>query len=204
MTTKTYDRQTAKLIARIAENIPEMPGDVMQGWIDNPRALQMFLAGLYPPQEVGGNCFIRPADLDPAAIFGSGWKYSNKKGDTDDRSLVLTEVDFSKVLLETCLKEGEQRITGEEKLKRLIESGNIRLDPRFGAALFQEEGHTTLERLNKEHGVTCLDFFGKTLVRPGGGRCVLCLYRRGGGWCRGADWLDGVWNVGDFSVGLVS
>ena len=41
--------QVAKLVARIAENLPEMSPDVMQGWIENPKALQKFLTGLCPP-----------------------------------------------------------------------------------------------------------------------------------------------------------
>lgn len=48
------DKQTAKLGARILENLPgNMSDDVMQGWIDNPKVLQEFLAGLvaFPPQE---------------------------------------------------------------------------------------------------------------------------------------------------------
>lgn len=49
MSAKTYDRQSGKLIARIAENLPELPDDVMQGWIDNPKGLQKFLLGLNPP-----------------------------------------------------------------------------------------------------------------------------------------------------------
>lgn len=44
------DKQTAKLIGRIAENLPEMDGDIMQGWIDNPKGLQKFLRGLCPPE----------------------------------------------------------------------------------------------------------------------------------------------------------
>lgn len=44
------DKQTAKLIGRIAENLPEMEGDIMQGWIDNPKGLQKFLRGLCPPE----------------------------------------------------------------------------------------------------------------------------------------------------------
>lgn len=42
------DKQIAKLIARIAENLPMMDSDIMQGWIDNPRGLQNFLRGLCP------------------------------------------------------------------------------------------------------------------------------------------------------------
>jgi len=44
------DKQTGKLIARIAENLPDISGDLMQGWIDNPRGLQKFLTGLCPPE----------------------------------------------------------------------------------------------------------------------------------------------------------
>ncbi|MEK7630610.1 MAG: hypothetical protein AAB417_01075 [Patescibacteria group bacterium] len=44
------DRQTGKLISRIAENLPDMSSDIMQGWIENPRALQKFLASLSPPE----------------------------------------------------------------------------------------------------------------------------------------------------------
>ncbi len=43
------DKQTAKLIARISENLPDMDGNVMQGWIDNPRGLKKFLSNLCPP-----------------------------------------------------------------------------------------------------------------------------------------------------------
>jgi len=43
------DKQTGKLIARIAENLPDMGSEVMQGWIENPKGLQKFLAGLNPP-----------------------------------------------------------------------------------------------------------------------------------------------------------
>ena len=43
------DKQTGKLIARIAENIPDMESEVMQNWIDRPKELQSFLLGLNPP-----------------------------------------------------------------------------------------------------------------------------------------------------------
>ena len=44
--------QTAKLVARIAENLPNITDDVMQAWIEDPKGLQRFLAGLCPPKEV--------------------------------------------------------------------------------------------------------------------------------------------------------
>ncbi len=49
MGAKTYDRQSGKFLARIAENLPELSGDVMQSWIDDPKALQKFLLGLSQP-----------------------------------------------------------------------------------------------------------------------------------------------------------
>lgn len=39
-------KQTAKLIARIAENLPEMDEVTKQRWIDDPKGLQKFLSGL--------------------------------------------------------------------------------------------------------------------------------------------------------------
>ncbi|MEI6480357.1 MAG: hypothetical protein WCO12_02435 [bacterium] len=45
MSAKTC-KQIAKLIARISENLPEMSGEVMQGWIENPKALRRFLLEL--------------------------------------------------------------------------------------------------------------------------------------------------------------
>lgn len=63
MSAKTYDRQSGKLISRIAENLPEMSSDVMQGWINNPKALQKFLAELCTPNinrnraQLAENCY---------------------------------------------------------------------------------------------------------------------------------------------------
>lgn len=45
----SYDKQTAEFIATVAQNMPKIPNDIMQGWIGNPLALKKFLAGLCPP-----------------------------------------------------------------------------------------------------------------------------------------------------------
>lgn len=42
----SYHKQTAEFIATVAQNMPEMSGDIMQGWIENPKALQKLLSGL--------------------------------------------------------------------------------------------------------------------------------------------------------------
>lgn len=51
---KLIDKQTAKFISRIAENLPsELTGDMMQGWSDNPLGLQKVLKdALCPPENV--------------------------------------------------------------------------------------------------------------------------------------------------------
>ncbi len=47
------DKQTAKLVASIAENLPEMDSSLMQGWIENPKGLQKTLKeALCPPVEI--------------------------------------------------------------------------------------------------------------------------------------------------------
>lgn len=46
----TYHKQTAKFLAMVAQNMPEMSAEVMQGWIQNPKALKKALAVLCPPE----------------------------------------------------------------------------------------------------------------------------------------------------------
>jgi len=45
----SFHDQTAQFIAAVAQNLPEMSSDVMQGWIKDPKALQKFLLDLCPP-----------------------------------------------------------------------------------------------------------------------------------------------------------
>ncbi len=49
----TYHSQTGKFVAAIAQNLPQdISDDVMQGWIENPKALQNVLrSALCPPTE---------------------------------------------------------------------------------------------------------------------------------------------------------
>lgn len=43
MTTNTYHGQTAKFIAKVAENVPHISAQTMQNWIENPNALRKAL-----------------------------------------------------------------------------------------------------------------------------------------------------------------
>ncbi len=48
-----YNPQTAKFLAVIAQNMPGISADVMQGWIENPKGLKKVLAGaLCPPKTI--------------------------------------------------------------------------------------------------------------------------------------------------------
>lgn len=120
---------------------------------------------------------------------------------TDPRTTALTQIDFTKVNLETCLSEndgGFVTISGEEKLSRLKEGGNIRLGAETFLALWLEKGHKTLEWLFKEKGVCDLDFFGTIFMTPSDRLFVLILKRRNGHWYKETLWLDqshwGGWN----------
>ena len=55
----------------------------------------------------------------------------------DERALVITEVDLSKIRLETTLKPGETPVIGEERLKRLKKAGHIRLDAKVFQTLWE-------------------------------------------------------------------
>jgi hypothetical protein len=45
---KTYDKQTASFLAKVAESMPDIPDTIMQGWIQNPLLLQSVLKGVHP------------------------------------------------------------------------------------------------------------------------------------------------------------
>jgi len=50
--TNTFDKQTAKFLAMVAQSMPELSGDAMQEWIESPRALQRALYGsLFLPMQ---------------------------------------------------------------------------------------------------------------------------------------------------------
>lgn len=143
--------------------------------------------------------------FDPVKFLGAKW--ASIPEERDPGSAAFSEVDFSTAIFETCLKEGESSITGEEKLARLKSGKNIRL----GASVFMGLGEdyqvgkrdSVLERLYKEQGITYLDFFGDVLLGPNGNRCVLCLCHDGDDvWSWGCRCLGGLWNADRGSASL--
>lgn len=186
MLAKTFDRQTAKFLAVVGENMPELPNDAMQGWIQDPRGLQKFLKGLCPDETVAEPKIIkidRSQPFDLAKFLGKGRTIAEE----DRRSLALTEVNLSKVQLVTTLREGETVVTGEERLRRLKEASCIRLDAKVFQTLWEDQALIPEEWKKKINGNTrYIRFEGTELRYRDGNRYVLSLYWNAGQW----DWDD--------------
>ena len=126
--------------------------------------------------------------FNPAEFIGAGWSIITDE--TDTRSTALTELDLTKVQQVTMLKSGENVINGEEKLKRLKKSGNIRLDADIFLTLWQNQLLIPESWKEKINGNTRYIFFDGTVLRHSyGDRYVLCLCWGDGKWHWYAYWL---------------
>ena len=89
----------------------------------------------------------------------------------DERSIMLEEIDSSAIALESML-QGETVIRGEEHLKRLKQTGHIRLDARVFQTLWENQ------HLIPEHWKGTTDdpkhiFFDGTILKNQYGRYVI-------------------------------
>lgn len=127
--------------------------------------------------------------FEPTAFVGKTWKVVH--AETDVRATLLSEIDFSRVNGETCLRhEDSGVISGNEKLRRLREGGNILLGATAFLALLNEKDHRTLEWLYHEKKASYFEFFGELLEDRGGSIFVLCIFRgEHGGWRWGYLWI---------------
>jgi hypothetical protein len=86
----TYDRQTAQFLAVVAQNMPEMSGDVMQGWIQNPKAVKKLLFGFAPPETIATS----------KALTSNGFRISDWAGDILKKTtLASAETEIELVLV---------------------------------------------------------------------------------------------------------
>ena len=139
----------------------------------------------------------RTQPFDPAKLLDQGWVIDEQ----DERSLALGQIDFTNVWLEYMLKEGDIRIKGEERLKRLKKAGHIRLDAKVFQTLWENQELIPESWRGKTNGCTTFIFFDGTILRsPRGGRCVLCLYWGDGQWHWFCPWFEGDWDVGSSAV----
>ena len=143
--------------------------------------------------------------VNPNCVFGTGTiiidrsrpfdpvKFIGQEGCTieeeDERSLAITMVNLADISLETTLKESDNgRVQGEEKLRRLKDSGVIRLDAKV-FQFFWDNKHFIPESWKGK----VVYFDGTVLRSPSGSRCVLCLFWTGGAWDWYCLWLDRGW-----------
>lgn len=176
--------------------------------------LQRIIEGCINPQTIS----INRSKFNLAEFIGKDWKVwrgpvngcgLNGDEDIDSRSLVLTEINADSLLFESCLQEGEQRITGEEKLKRLKAANLVRLGGNAFLGLWRDyeanKENSVLEYLYRTRKITYLDFFGLILRSPDSDRCVLYLYRDSdGAWTWYYFWLGCGWDAGARSAVLAS
>jgi hypothetical protein len=153
--------------------------------------------------------------FNPIESIGTGWTIwrGPKEGAglegvqaQDVCSLALQEVDWTKVHFDTSLREGETSIKGEEKLSRLLASGNILPDAQIGFQLLEDyktKGKDSiLEQLRRDRGITYIDFFGTILRDADGDRYVLYVFWNGVQWDWHVRWLVNDWDVSYFSAVL--
>ncbi len=156
----------------------------------------------------------RTNPFNPAEFIGPGWSFWRGPADgnglegepeQDSRSLALTEVDLSKVLLEVHLNPSETHTTGEERLGRLTVANRIRLDLGVFKTLWDNKALISASWKEKTNGNTTYIFFdGQVLRSPSGKRYTLCLCWLGGKWRRDCRWLGYDRGAGDPSAVLAS
>lgn len=124
----------------------------------------------------------RSEPLDPEEVLGPGWTFE----DEDQKALKLTEVNVSKISLETTLKSGERNLNGEERLRRLKASGKIRLDLAVLIAFAMQPNHIPVEWKTLTNGGRAGIFFDGTVCKaPDGRRITFCLFWDRGQWQAG-------------------
>lgn len=156
----------------------------------------------------------RSKPFNPAEFVGAGWTIwrgpasgDGLSGDEeqDARSLALTELDLNSIILKSTLKSGENVVNGEEKLKRLKASGDIRLDAGAFKTLWDNRELLPSRFKEKTNGNTTFIYCDGTVLRsPRGGRCILCFCFLGGAWDWRYDWLGLGWSVFSPSAVLAS
>ncbi len=133
MTAKTYDRQTAKFLAVVGENMPELSGDVMQRWIQNPRAVQKALSNAFCSPDPEFNIWktinlgtgLKTADDFRKALKDNGFDISHWADDILGKPAFTVatetiEVDLVKVTLaELGFKKGARSDQIYERAKEL-------------------------------------------------------------------------------------
>ena len=175
MSANTYHPQTAKFLAMVAQNMPPLSADVMQGWIQNPKALRKFLDGLTPESAIDGIEHVVDLDADPFVPEGLTVEEHHKGGqfawDAAKVELYLSNGQSGrKYIVGTKLREemkGKNPFNAN-LLDYLLKNPNIIPDEWKGKYVF---------------------FWGTTYRGRDGGLFVRCLCWFGGRWFWSCHWL---------------
>ncbi len=142
----------------------------------------------------------RSIPFDPKFI-GEGWSIEEQ----DEKSLALTEINFSEVMFNSTLEKGEKSIKGEDNLKRLKEKNCIRLDAGIFKTLWENQILIPEKWKEKTKGNITYIFFDGTILRSSRGhRSVLCLYWLDGRGYWLCIWLENDWDANAPSAVLAS
>jgi hypothetical protein len=184
MAQKTYDHHTAKFLAVIGENMPEIQSDSMQGWIENPKALQKVLGEAFCPAtkhhaDVAQIEHVIDGDAEP--FVPNGWKVEEHKKD-GRRKWDAAQVEL---YLSDPQKEGKT-IVGDKLRAELSRK------PVLNANVLDYLVKHPL--LIPEEWEDKFVFFWGTIYRRSGGRLgVRCLYSDFNGWQWGSSRLAAEW-----------
>lgn len=129
---------------------------------------------------------LKRQPFDPVKFLGKDWTVDERVGSRTGGNL-----DAGQILRKDYLRKGESSINGEERLKRIKAApADVQLDAEDFLALWQEEGHKTLNWLYETKSISWLSFWGTILRNPYGNRGVLYLCRRGdGSWSWSCSWV---------------
>jgi hypothetical protein len=193
MIAKTYDRQTAKFLAVVGENMPELSGDVMQGWIQNPKAVQRTLSNAFcPPEEtprfkiwkiIKLGTDLKTAEDFRRALRDGEFRLSDWASDTLGKPAFTaateeTEVDLIKVTVAKLgFKKGARR---DQIYERAKEFGLELCLPEVGPQL-------RLQYRDQPNG-EWIPIAMEPIITSGGDPAVFYVKRDDSGL-----WLDGYW-----------
>jgi hypothetical protein len=136
--------------------------------------------------------------FNPVEFIGKDWTIEEE----DEGSRERTQIDLTAIRLESMLKQGEMRVKGQDKLRRLKDAGYIRLDARWFQFLWENQPLIPARWKLQTDGKTMFIYFDGTILRSPDGRFTLYLSWIGGRWNWGLRWLNNDWDAVNLSAVL--
>ncbi len=178
-TENTYDRQTAKFIATLIQNIPDMPGDVMQGWIENPKALQKALGETLCPQQAEPKSSLRPLGITHTLPAQSICLVAQCF--TDKNVFAYRDGNFDELLSKTLPASAETKVSGHELTKITTEADLAKAGGKF-TNLLQIENFILRTEKGKGTGLLAKGYANLFFLQVGASVFTVNALRGSGGW----------------------